>query len=127
MILEPAGCGNTAQQIGRGWGWPYWQARASGPNADRIMDTSRYFDAINFAHRVKCPALVGPGLMETTCPASNVFGLCNSLAGPVEVVVLPEAGHQAPKNDKHGEIPFNLRANVWLKAFQAGHPAPIKL
>ena len=126
MILEPAGCGNTAQQIGRGWGWPYWQAHATGPDADRIMDTSRYFDAINFAHRVKCPALVGPGLMETTCPASNVFALCNRLAGPVEVVVLPEAGHQAPKNDKHGESPFNQRATAWLKALSSGHSAPVR-
>ena len=125
MILEPAGCGNTAQQLGRGWGWPYWQAHATGPDAARIMDTSRYFDAINFAHRVKCPALVGPGLMETTCPPSNVFSLCNLLAGPVEVVVLPEAGHQASKNDKHGETPFNQRANAWLDALKAGRPAPV--
>jgi len=124
MILEPAGCGNTAQQIGRGWGWPYWQAHANGPDAENIMNSSRYFDAINFAHRVKCPALVGPGLMETTCPASNVFAMCNLLGGPVEVVVLPEAGHQAPKNDKHGETPFNERAAEWLKALKAGQPVP---
>ena len=124
MILEPAGCGNTAQQIGRAWGWPYWQAHANGPDAESIMNTSRYFDAINFAHRVKCPALVGPGLMETTCPASNVFAMCNLLAGSVEVVVLPEAGHQAPKTDKRGETPFNKRAAAWLKALKAGLPAP---
>ena len=126
MALEPAGCGNTAQQIGRGWGWPYWQAHANGPDAEKIMNTSRYFDAINFAHRVKCPALVGPGLMETTCPASNVFAMCNLLGGPVEVVVLPEAGHQAPKTDKHGETPFNQRAAAWLKALKVGLPVPIK-
>jgi cephalosporin-C deacetylase-like acetyl esterase len=126
MALEPAGCGNTAQQIGRGWGWPYWQSHANGPEADIIMNTSRYFDAINFAHRVKCPALVGPGLMETTCPASNVFSMCNLLGGPVEVVVLPEAGHQASKADKHGETPFNQRAVAWLKALKTGQPAPVK-
>lgn len=124
MALEPAGCGNTAQQIGRGWGWPYWQAHANGPDAEKIMNTSRYFDAINFAHRVKCSALVGPGLMETTCPASNVFAMCNLLGGPVEVVVLPEAGHQAPKTDKHGETPFNQRAAEWLKALKASQPVP---
>lgn len=125
MALEPAGCGNTAQQIGRGWGWPYWQAHAQGADADRIMNTSRYFDAINFAHRVKCPALIGPGLMETTCPASNVFAMCNLLAGPVEVVVLPEAGHQAPKLDKHGEIPFNTRAAEWLEELKLGQPLSV--
>ena len=126
MILEPAGCGNTAQQIGRGWGWPYWQAHARGPDAGQIMNTSRYFDAINFAHRVKCPALVGHGLMETSCPASNVFAMCNLLGGPVEVVVLPEAGHQASKSDKLREAPFNQRAADWLKALKAGQPAPVK-
>jgi len=120
MALMPAGCGNTAKQIGRGWGWPYWQAHAVGPEAARIMETSRYFDAINFAHRVRCPALLGPGLMETTCPASNVLALGNLLGGPVEVVVLPEAGHQAPQGDVHGEIPFSSRATVWLKDLQAG-------
>lgn len=125
MILEPAGCGNTAQQIGRGWGWPYWQAHANGPDAGKIMNISRYFDGINFAHRVKCPALVGPGLMETTCPASNVFAMCNRLGGPVEVVVLPEAGHQAPKTDTHGETPFNQRAAEWLRALKTGQPVPV--
>ena len=125
MILEPAGCGNTAQEIGRGWGWPYWQAHANGPDADKIMNTSRYFDAINFAHRVKCPGLIGLGLMETTCPASNVIAMSNLLGGPAEVVILPEAGHQAPKNDKHGETPFNQRAMEWLKALKADQPVPI--
>ncbi len=119
MALEPAGCGNTAQSSGRAWGWPYWQAHAHGPEAAEIMETSRYFDAIHFAHRVKCPALIGPGLMETTCPASNVLAMGNLLSGPVEMVILPQAGHQA-HNDKRGETPFNKRSAAWLKALKAG-------
>ena len=119
MALEPAGCGNTAQASGRAWGWPYWQAHANGPDAEKIMETSRYFDAVNFAHRVKCPALIGPGLMETTCPASNVLAMANLLGGPVEVMILPEAGHQA-HNDKRGETPFNEQASAWLKDLKAG-------
>lgn len=125
LALEPAGCGNTAQTLGRAWGWPYWQAHANGPGAGQIMETSRYFDAINFAHRVKCPALIGPGLMETTCPASNVLAMANQLGGPVEVLILPEAGHQA-HNDKRGETPFNRRAAAWLQALKAGAAAPVE-
>ncbi len=125
MALEPAGCGNTAQALDRAWGWPYWQAHAQGPEAAKIINTSRYFDAVNFAHRVNCPALIGPGLMETTCPASNVLAMANRLRGPVEVLILPEAGHQA-HNDKRGETPFNQRSAAWLQALKAGAAAPVE-
>jgi len=43
----------------------------------------------------------------------------------VEVVVLPEAGHQAPKTDTHGETPFNQRAAEWLRALKTGQPVAV--
>ena len=54
-----------------GPGWPYSARWAKDPHYQKIMDTARYFDAVNFASRVKCPALVALGLIDTTCP-----GLC---------------------------------------------------
>ena len=114
-VSLPAGCDNTAHMAGRAFGWPYWQAHAVGPDSDRIMTTSRYFDAVNFARRVRCPVLVGLGLQETTCPAANVFAMANSLAGPVEIMVLPGAGHQSMEKDK-GLKPFEDRLAIWLQS-----------
>lgn len=122
VISEPAGCDTTAQSVGRAFGWPYWQARAKGPDAERIMTTSRYFDAVNFARRVKCPALVGVGLKETTCPAANVLAMTNTLAGPVEVLVLPSAGHQS--TDKDRLAGFQARSAEWFSALRKGRAAP---
>ena len=118
VISEPAGCDTTAQSAGRAFGWPYWQARATGPDAETIMRTRRYFDAVNFARLVKCPALVGVGLKETTCPAANVLAMTNTLAGPVEVLVLPNAGHQS--TDKARLARFQTRSAEWFTALKIG-------
>lgn len=114
LACVPAGCDTTAQQAGRAFGWPYWQAGARGKDGDKIMQTSRYYDVVNFASRVKCPTLVGLGLVDTTCPPTAVFSMLNQLAGPKEAVVEPPAGHQGP----HG--PYNARSAAWFRELAQG-------
>ncbi|RYG65164.1 hypothetical protein EON77_18870, partial [bacterium] len=104
------------------WPWPYWYGRANAgkPPAERdaIVETGRYFDATNFAHRVRVPTLVGVGLADTTSPASGVLAMAHELPGKVEVVVMPRGTH----TDHHEA--YQQRFEVWLDAIQHGKPLP---
>jgi cephalosporin-C deacetylase-like acetyl esterase len=115
----PAGCDLTGPGAGRASSWPHWYRRIEGKDADKVRQTSRYFDTVNFASRVKCPTLVGLGLVDTTCPAVGVFAMANQLGGPKEVVVMPNAGH----NGEHRS--FGAREQAWLDALRQDTPPPI--
>lgn len=120
MVNVPAGCDNTAADAKRAAGWPNWINSGKGKDAAKVHETSRYFDGMNFASRVTCPALVGMGLIDTTSRPDGVFGAINSLKGPVEMVVMPEYGHQG----KHEA--YYARFGAWKAALVAGKPAPVK-
>lgn len=122
---KPAGCDTMAKTAGRGFGWPYWQGRADKmdpPAAAKVMETSRYFDGAHFAARVKVPALVGLGLVDTTCPPTSVYSAIQALQGPKETVVFPTSGHK-----DEGETPriWNPRRDAWLQALQKGEKPPV--
>ena len=90
----PAGCDHTGKQAGRAPGWPNWAGRTwQGKDEQKMLTTARYFDAMNFAARIKCPALIGLGLSDTVCPAEGVLATCNQIAGPKTIVIMPRADH----------------------------------
>jgi cephalosporin-C deacetylase len=116
VIVEvPAGCDPSATAAGRAFGWPYWAASHS----PKAMETSRYYDAVYFAARVKCPLLVGVGLADVTSPPGCVYAAYNSAQGPKEIVPMPAADH------KTGHAEFYKRREEWLKALVSGKPAPV--
>ncbi|MCC6445998.1 MAG: acetylxylan esterase [Armatimonadetes bacterium] len=85
----PALCDHLGFTQGRPNGWPDLV-----PNGDsRIARASAYFDAANFARHIRCPAIVGVGLIDTACPATTVYAAYNSLRGPKQIVVSPLMGH----------------------------------
>ena len=90
----PAGCDHTGKQAGRSPGWPNWASRTwQKKDEQKMLAASRYFDALNFATRVKCPALVGIGLVDTTCPVEGVLATCNQMHGPKQLILMPQADH----------------------------------
>lgn len=119
----PAGCDNTAADAGRNPGWPYWKNHTQGRDAKKVMETSRYFDGMNFAARVRCPSLIGMGLIDVTSPASGVFAAFNQMEGPKEIVILPDAPHQ---NVNNTHAPYYKRAGAWRSALVKGEPAPVQ-
>jgi cephalosporin-C deacetylase len=121
MPLVPAGCDNTGGLLGRRPGWPDWMAHLNGQDPEIVRNTSRYFDAVNFATRIKCPALVGLGLVDITSPPSGVFAAINQMSGPKEVIVMPDANHHG---DNHTHTPFETRAAAWRNALLHGQPVP---
>jgi cephalosporin-C deacetylase len=55
-----------------------------------------YFDAMNFAGQVRCPTLVGLGLIDDVVPAKTVFAIANHLGGPHKVMQFPISHSEHP-------------------------------
>jgi len=120
VVNVPAGCDDTAPLAGRGMPWPYWLKEIPGKNRDSLIRTCGYFDAVNFASRIKCPSMVAYGLLDRTATASGVSVMMNELGGPVERVMMPESDH---KGNGGKQAPFQERSKAWLEALlKTGKP-----
>ncbi|MDR0434727.1 MAG: acetylxylan esterase [Gracilibacteraceae bacterium] len=60
----------------------------------QILRLLSYFDVMNFAPWVTCPALIGVALKDTVSPPPAAFALVNHLGGQREVCVYPDYGHE---------------------------------
>ncbi len=90
----PAGCDHTGKKAGRLPGWPAWASRTwQGKDEQKMLAGARYFDAMNFATRTPCAALVGLGLVDQACPPEGVIATCNQLSGPKQIIIMPLADH----------------------------------
>jgi cephalosporin-C deacetylase len=63
---------------------------------DRVYQTLSYFDVMNFAPRITAPTVVGVGLLDRVCPPSTGVAVAHHLAGPADLWVYPESGHDLP-------------------------------
>ncbi len=90
----PAGCDHTGKQAGRAPGWPNWASRTwQGKDAAKMLETGRYFDAMNFAPKIKGPCLVGIGLVDPVCPPEGVLATVNQIPGPKKIILMPRSDH----------------------------------
>lgn len=91
----PAGCDHTGNVANRINGWPKLVPNGSDGKPDPVaLQTSRYFDCVNFATRAKSKgAAVTVGLIDTTCPPTSVYAAYNALTIPKAIHVDALAGH----------------------------------
>jgi cephalosporin-C deacetylase len=79
-------------------GWPYSEiARYLAANPGRengVWRTLDYFDVMNFAPKVKSPALISLGLKDPICLPETIFAAYNYLPAAKEIKVYAEAGHE---------------------------------
>ena len=107
----PAMCDHTGQLVGRSNGWPRLTGWQEKPDSDKALQVSRYFDAVNFAKRVKCKsAVVGVGLIDTTCAPAGVIAMFNALPCAKELAIMPLSGHGGAPG--HGL--YEAKHNAWL-------------
>lgn len=123
MARVPAGCDHTGPLVDRRPGWPNWLNNSPDKDPAKLFEACRYYDAVNFARRVKCPALIGVGLIDTTCPPAGVIAMYNQLSGPKRLVVMPVSGH---KGVNGSQKPFMQVADQWADALRTGQPLPLK-
>jgi len=111
----PAGCDHTGAALKRTPGWPRWTT-----DDPRTVTASTYYDVVNFARRVRCPVLVGMGLIDTVCPPGGVFAMYNQLTGAKRLVLMPGADHGGPHGPYYGVL------NAWWTAARDGKPLPMR-
>lgn len=91
----PAGCDHTGSQMDRISGWP--KIVTNGPDGKpdpAALQTSRYFDCVNFARRCHAKgAVVTVGFIDTTCPPTSVYAAYNALTIPKRIHGDVLAGH----------------------------------
>lgn len=68
-------------------------ARAYPDRVPRLLETLRYYDAVNFVGWINCPMAVGVALEDEVCPPETSYAAYDGLAGPKEVWLFPDAGH----------------------------------
>ncbi len=69
--------------------------------AETVRRNLAYFDNINLAPKVQCPALVAVGMKDEICPPECTYAAYNKIAAPKEMAVYPQAGHEAGRSSVH--------------------------
>ena len=67
--------------------------RAYPDREAQMLETLQYFDAVNFAPRIKCPMVVGIALEDEVCPPETSYAAYDRLGGERELWLFPESGH----------------------------------
>jgi cephalosporin-C deacetylase len=83
-----------------------------------LMAVLSYFDPMNFASDVRCPTLVGVGLVDDVVPAPTVYAIADHLGGPREVVELPVSHTDLPE-----EKLWDRFEAYWFRLALGGVPA----
>jgi len=109
----PALADVTGYLHNRAGGWPHMFRATEGPAAHRSQDkieTSAYYDVVNFARRVKVPGFYTWGFNDETCPPTSMYAAYNVVPGKKDLMLALETGHN--------QVPEQVvRVNDWLLSF----------
>ena len=87
----------TGYLHGRAGGWPHMFRATEGPSVHREeakIVTSRYYDVVNFARRVKAPGLYSWGFNDETCPPTSMYAAYNVITAPKQLRLAYDTGHR---------------------------------
>ncbi len=76
--------------------WPEidnWIAAQPHRSWENTLRTMSYFDALNLAEKIRCPAFFSLGLQDAVCPPSTILAVYNRLNVPKEYRVYPDTMH----------------------------------
>jgi cephalosporin-C deacetylase-like acetyl esterase len=81
----------------RAGGWPHMFRATEGPNVhrdDAKINTTRYYDVVNFARRVAVPGFYSWGFNDETCPPTSMYAAYNVITAPKRLVLAYDTGHR---------------------------------
>ena len=91
--VHAAMCDHTASLKGVACGWPhyfYWNPK----HADqKKIETSRYYDGVNFARRITCPGWFSFGYNDDVVPPTTAYATYNTVTAPKELHPYQQTGH----------------------------------
>ena len=95
----PAYSDVTGYLHGRAGGWPHMMrpdVRTGAPSAhatpEKIAVTG-YYDAVNFARRLKVPSHFAWGYNDEVCPPTSMYAAYNVITAPKQLTLALETGH----------------------------------
>jgi cephalosporin-C deacetylase len=91
----PALCDFTGDLYGRAGGWPQMFSESNksfNAKKDKI-ETSKYYDAVNFARTIKIPSFFSWGYNDETCPPTSMYSAYNVITAPKSLFLIQETGH----------------------------------
>jgi cephalosporin-C deacetylase len=114
IVNVPAGCDLNAPLHGRQAGYPFFP----DDNA-KVMETARYFDAVNFAPNIKARSLVAMGFVDAVCPPAGIWTAFNQIPAPKEAVPMIDSPHNHQATPEQ-QAPYTRRSAEWLAALTRG-------
>lgn len=95
VAFYPALADLTGYLHNRAGGWPHLfnQANLEFNNQPRKIETSKYYDVVNFARHLKVPGFYSMGFNDTTCPPTSMFSAYNVIKAPKTLLLVEETGH----------------------------------
>ncbi|MDO4158836.1 MAG: acetylxylan esterase [Prevotellaceae bacterium] len=91
--VHAALCDHTASLKGIACGWPhyfYYDVKNADP---KKINTSRYYDGVNFAKRIKCKGWFSFGYNDDVVPPTTAYATYNIVTAPKELHPYQMTGH----------------------------------
>jgi cephalosporin-C deacetylase-like acetyl esterase len=77
------------------------------------IETSRYYDVVNFARRLKVPGFYSWGFNDEVCPPTSMYAAYNVITAPKKLLLALETGHN--------NVPEQVaEVDRWLEALVKG-------
>ncbi len=91
----PALCDVTGYLYGRAGGWPHMfnDYNKAFNNKKEKIETSKYYDVVNFARMVIAPGLYSWGYNDVTCLPTSMYSAYNVITAPKALNIFEETGH----------------------------------
>ncbi len=90
--VHSALCDHTASLKGVACGWPHYFYNVKDPSKARI-ETSRYYDGVNFARRITCPGWFSFGYNDDVVPPTTAYATYNVVTAPKTLSPYQQTAH----------------------------------
>jgi cephalosporin-C deacetylase-like acetyl esterase len=111
-VWVPALADMTGYIYGRAGGWHHAFKTEQNRTKEKI-ETSKYYDTVNFARRLKVPGIYTLGYNDETCPPTSMFAAYNTISASKELLLALETGHVLTNEQSD-------RVNKWMETLLKG-------
>lgn len=91
--VHAAMCDHTASLKGIACGWPHYFYYDKSKRTKERIETSRYYDGVNFARRITCPGWFSFGFNDDVVPPTTAYGTFNVVKGPKALSLYQQTAH----------------------------------
>jgi len=89
----PALSDMTGYTKGRAGGWPHMYKNYDEKKNPNWVNTTAYYDVVNFARKLKIPGWYSWGFNDNVCPPTSMYAAYNSITAPKELHKFLETLH----------------------------------